>query len=540
MGLINLKTDLRTLKYRGDRLGYTTSNEPYIRNPLTQNYEDTPGDNIFGAGADGIGRQGASVAAAIDASRLSLFFNDGKNPRSGIFPLKQKLLSLQGPQTPYAPIRGTFRSENLILQAELNGTGTHLNSRGAIPFGDNYTGYQYLTKTFFSGDSNRLNILYTKKIANTNLKGGQILAANAFGVNTLFKTSLFTYAGGARSPITNISRDVNTTEYVPGLGKIYEKVFTFGNQEFYYKDRLNSTGFGGNGQVNNFVLDIANNSTPTAKTILGRTTDYSKFNRSTTFGIADSSGTPIDRQAYYEGKPNRKNSKYDKINANLIYESTKAKTAPADGSYEDLIKFYIGVINNDNPTLKTYIHFRAYLNDISDSYSAEWDSFRYMGRGEKFYQYKGFDRSISLGFDVHVGSRVELFPIYQKLNYLASVTAPDYSLAGFMRGNIVELTIGDYLNNVPGIIEGFEYDISQQDSSWDIARTNDGKVDENSAELPTLINVSSFTFKPIHNFVPRLVKTVDNPKARFLTLGDKGYTTLPAEPSQRYSNPRFL
>ena len=62
--------------------------------------------------------------------------------------LKQKLLSLQGPQTPYAPLRGTFRSENLILQAELNGTGAHINSRGAVPFGSKFSGYEYLTNTF--------------------------------------------------------------------------------------------------------------------------------------------------------------------------------------------------------------------------------------------------------------------------------------------------------------------------------------------------------------------------------------------------------
>lgn len=520
MGLINLKTDLRTLKYKGDRLGYTNSNEPYIRNSLTQNYEETPGNDIFRAGADGIGRQGASVAADIDASRLSLFFNDAKNPRSGLFPLKQKLLSLQGPQTPYAPIRGTFRPENLILQAELNGTGTHLNSRGLLPFGNKFSGYENLTKTFFSGDSNRLNILYTKKIANVNLKGGQILASNAFGINSLFSTSLFTYTGGARSPITNISRDTNTTEYVPGFG-LYKKVFVLGQQELYYKEKLNSTGFGGNGQVNNFVLDVVNTQKDEAKKILGRITDYSTFNREKTFGTPKTSNV-LNKQTYYKDAPTEDNSNYDKINKNVLYTSAHAKSGEG---YDDLIKFNIGVLNNDNPQEVTYIHFRAYLKDINDTFTSEWDSFKYMGRGENFYQYKGFDRSISFGFDVFVGSRIELFPVYKKLNYLASVLAPDYSEGGFMRGNIVKLTIGDYINNVYGIIKGFEYGISSQDNSWDLARLDDGQVDTNSAELPTLINVNGFTFVPIHNFVPRTIKNLDNPQPKFLTLGGKGYDT---------------
>ena len=152
-----------------------------------------------------------------------------------------------------------------------------------------------------------------------------------------------------------------------------------------------------------------------------------------------------------------------------------------------------------------------------------------MGRGENFYKYNGFERDISLSFDVLVGSRIELFPTYQKLNYLASIMAPDYSEGGFMRGNIVQLTVGDYLNDVYGVIGGFNFDIPNE-STWDIARNDDGSVDENSAELPTLINVNSFSFKPIHNFVPRTVKNFNVPESNFITLGSdyKGYKPTPA------------
>jgi hypothetical protein len=131
---------------------------------------------------------------------------------------------------------------------------------------------------------------------------------------------------------------------------------------------------------------------------------------------------------------------------------------------------------------------------------------------------------VSLSFKVHVASKAELFPTYQKLNYLASTLAPDYSAPGYMRGNIVELTIGDYLNNVPGVITGFGLG-GMLEGSWDIARKDDGLSDDYAGELPTLIDVTGFSFKPIHNFVPQTIRNLDNPESKFISLGSthKGY-----------------
>jgi hypothetical protein len=39
--------------------------------------------------------------------------------------------------------------------------------------------------------------------------------------------------------------------------------------------------------------------------------------------------------------------------------------------------------------------------------------------------------------------------MYKKLNYLASICAPDYSANGYMRGNIITLTIGGYFYEQP-------------------------------------------------------------------------------------------
>jgi hypothetical protein len=115
---------------------------------------------------------------------------------------------------------------------------------------------------------------------------------------------------------------------------------------------------------------------------------------------------------------------------------------------------------------------------------------------------------------------------------------PDYSSPGYMRGNIVELTLGDYFNDVPGVITSFNYNLSNE-TSWDIARNNDGTIDENSAELATLINVDGFSFRPIHKFLPKRVINPSNPQSKFISLGSdaKGYAPTPAPTPLNPINP---
>jgi hypothetical protein len=52
---------------------------------------------------------------------------------------------------------------------------------------------------------------------------------------------------------------------------------------------------------------------------------------------------------------------------------------------------------------------------------------------------------MSLSWTVVAQSKQELIPMYKKLNYLASSLTPDYSPNGYMRGNLVQLTVGGYV-----------------------------------------------------------------------------------------------
>lgn len=164
----------------------------------------------------------------------------------------------------------------------------------------------------------------------------------------------------------------------------------------------------------------------------------------------------------------------------------------------DLIKFRFEILTPDEDTI---LYFRAYLDSFNDSYNGDWSKNSYLGRGEAFYTYGGFDRSINLGFKIAASSRYEMQPLYQKMVYLASATAPTYS-NNFMRGTLVKLTVGDYVYALPGFLEQVNYSW-QTDYPWEIAFQNpEGETDDDMQELPHVLDCS-VNFKPIHNFTPQ-------------------------------------
>jgi len=202
----------------------------------------------------------------------------------------------------------------------------------------------------------------------------------------------------------------------------------------------------------------------------------------------------------------------DKINASFIY-----KTNTNDGSnygktgfdnLNDIIPFYIAILNNDTQvggTYKKYMHFRSYIDSFSDSYDAEWNPQEYMGRAEKFYKYGGFSRKIAMAFTIVAQSREEITIMYDKLNFLASSLAPEYLdsyTSGYMAGNIAYITLGGYLDDQPGVITSLTYDIPE-DSPWEIGIDDNGNPlpPSDVRQMPHMIKVN-INFIPIHKFRP--------------------------------------
>jgi hypothetical protein len=198
------------------------------------------------------------------------------------------------------------------------------------------------------------------------------------------------------------------------------------------------------------------------------------------------------------------NGQQDQINLTPLYISNAppGTTVVINGeqrNVRDLIKFRIEAVDNDAPNQSVWMIFRAYLKDINDNPNPSWNTVNYVGRGEPFYIYNGFERNVSFNFQVAAMSEAELQPMWQKLNYLYSNVMPDYS-NNVMRAPYMKLTIGNYMYRQPGIIKSLNYTISN-DSPWEIAIT-DPEQRGNLYELPHVLNVS-MTFAPIHDFLPR-------------------------------------
>ena len=541
MGLINLKTDLKSLRYGNDRIGGGDSGQPYITTDIPDEISPYIGTTDF------LLRGGINAASDSleDIRRLGKMFADTKSPNGLLFVAKQQLLSRTAVRTQTNGVlnEGVYTPLSTLSQAGLIIYGNHLNKQGD-PFANsgaysvNESLYGVKVKPSQPTEENRL-IKLTQGATNSipiPYDGNNVILNNG-------SINVMTYTGGpgsilgagntnirystiSQTPLTKSPKAVNFTSTENSVGQ----------NDYAYSADLIALPYV---TVNNDNSLSRISSTSNGSYASPKAQDFRVALRSQLEGIsrknADESGATALSQPYtLEGATNftqrvnigdpgqRGNNNYsdyvkgvlnkqgksayssglglDKINSLPIYRSQNVDTSQP---VNDFVKFRIAVIDNDSPNFKTFMHFRAFLGAISDSYNANWSNFNYLGRGENFYTYNGFTRNISLSWTVAAQSKEELIPMYKKLNYLASSLTPDYSPNGYMRGNLVQLTIGGYIYEQPGIITGLTYEM-QDDTPWEIGiGTTPGSEDPTVKELPHIIRVTGFNFIPIQRFLPR-------------------------------------
>jgi len=192
-------------------------------------------------------------------------------------------------------------------------------------------------------------------------------------------------------------------------------------------------------------------------------------------------------------------NKQDDLGTDLI-NASRVLPEVNDIRGTDVIPFEFQIFNPDNPGKADFLYFRAYLTQLEDSFTGEWNPTKYIGRAENLYNYTGFNRSFTFGFNLAAHSKRELEPLYEKLNLLVGSTAPSYSdTATFMRGVYVKISIGDYLNKVPGFFTNINV-------SWNTNYPWEIGLGENYEEVqimkvPHLLDIS-LQFQPVHDFNP--------------------------------------
>ena len=516
MSLVNLTTNLKSLRYGRDRQGGGDSGQPYITTPIPESIGvDKFGLNNTGY-SDFLLRGGTLLAknTVDDVSRLTKMFLDLKSPNGIFFTAKQLMLSRSNVKTQASPIafnNGIYLPTSTVAQAGVNALGIHLNKQGIDPTGltNNLTGIpNLLTQPSYSNvlksrviplDENRLWDLTQKKVY-TDSANSKILYQYGGGPGSILGTV-------GRTRIDRVSNTRAGESSIKSTGR-----FKYYNVRTMTYEQISKIKGDAASRMNakigiNFTKLLTPPNTPLQKSYnnISKTLSYRTQNIEKRVNLG-SPGKRGNKSSYVIGKRDE-NGKVigptDKLNALPLY---KSEGVLSNEITNDLVKFRIGVIDNDNPSKKTYIHFRAFIQGMNDSYSSKWSGTQFVGRGEELYRYGGFSRSISLSWTVVAQSKQELIPMYQKLNYLASTMAPDYSTDGYMRGNLVSLTIGGWLFEQVGFIEGISYDIPD-DSPWEIAIgdgvDNSGSFNDSSVkEMPHRIEVSGFKFTPIQSFVP--------------------------------------
>lgn len=543
MALRDLQTNLKSLGYGKDRKGGGSSNQPYIVTPIPDGEAPTSPDFLLRNGylnpissLRDVSRltkffspfgAGASVNGILFIAKQELLERQGVDVVDGINRI-------------YNPLGTIAQAGVLSIGYHLNKQGFNVFRRGYLSGGTD--GYFKVTKLNDEVNINRLTGLFN---TNKQQKFDDLLPISEYGLNTTPNSQiLFSYGGGPGSILgigkTNIrlwnstsnvkiplerstisfSRTIPLTpnristvwNYNPGSGvnQNYNVTGLFQSGigvSFLMKASIDSS-------IPNTILfgnaenasDVLNRNTLTSNTFTSTQPGYLTYNQIQTAHnvTVNSKGTVLDFRESIPDIPSTDYTEFNRENGGEGYGYNTSKTyfksnsrngttrilnpnlaiSPDQGEIgvkgEDIIDFNFTLVNNNGGT-NTLIDFRAYIEDFSDSFNGEWDTYKYNGRAENFYKYKGFTREFSVTFIVPNLSRADMISSYQKLNALSWTTMPDYSTAGLMRGNLCYFTMGDYLRRSLVVVKSLSY-APIMEMGFDIDRDIDGRKFKNGGD----------------------------------------------------------
>lgn len=248
MALIDLKTNLKSLQYGGDRPGGGSSGQPFIQTPIPNTKDGTP-QNIDSFIRSG--QLGAPYYSAIDNKRISKFLK--YNPNGQVFIDKQVGLQLSNPKlevnnTPggllnslltgdIGPLTGGILEPtriynlgvNTLAQVSADAFGEHFERHGLVPIQDDSTKYAAVVKANNQGDqsgnnpTNRLVLLKNKLQINQPLTDTTYSSLNSINIIGSITNAINNTAALLHIPF-NLSLNDQTLaidNYVGGPGSKY-------------------------------------------------------------------------------------------------------------------------------------------------------------------------------------------------------------------------------------------------------------------------------------------------------------------------------
>lgn len=469
MGLINLKTNLKSLPY-GFELPSATLKK-YYKDVINNPYVPLP---RIGIGYDGFVRGGIvnrTLLAADDVIRITENLATTQNGR--FFALKEAGLQRMNPKLEYGnDVTRTFSVKNTLAQVALGDSG-HLYRHGILKTNDdkNSKYFEYINST--------------QRIPNRSLPNRLVQLYNKLIIGNSSERVILKYDGGGGSNLGVGETIINRTEFSNDAsektGLAWDRT-TLEKNSSISKDSTIKEDFRklvkGLDRGKNVPFELKN----------------SLIQRN---GIGNYSPQNTDDRKIFYGKQNLEDSKFNK---HLVQGGSSIQKYIAKDKVEsirDLVKFRIEIVDNDNPSHGSYLIFRAIVSNISDSYNKSLHEIEYNNRAESFYIQTKTVRKIGFNFKVVAESKYEMKAMYQKLNSLAASMYPDYKEFK-MRGTLVRITLGDYLSNQYGFITDLTYSIPEE-ATWEIALREE---DSDMYELPKMIDVQ-LSFTPIHNFLPK-------------------------------------
>ncbi len=192
-----------------------------------------------------------------------------------------------------------------------------------------------------------------------------------------------------------------------------------------------------------------------------------------------------------------KNTKWDVVNDtiqnNLYLTDTDAKTKLIEESNYTYMK--IKILGETDS-----VYFNGTISGINETFSPEWNTYKYVGSPFKVHTYTGVERNLSFDFKLYCTTRNEKDIMLNKLNYLTSLVYPHKNLVNttyndsatqqtMFAPNFIFLSVKSFYTDLFGFVDNLSFTIDDNASWANFEGSLQTESDTNKESTPTVIDV---------------------------------------------------